>query len=100
MSGLILTLTINPAIDRNFMTDRLVFEDRTYILEQSESAGGRGINASRVVHSFGGRTLALATAGGDAGLRFECHLHSSGFPFECRFGARFAPTSPSLTARV
>ncbi len=82
MSGLILTLTINPAIDRNFTTDRLVFEDRSYILEQSESAGGRGINASRVIHSFGGRTLAVATSGGEAGMRFECHLSVCGFPFE------------------
>jgi len=82
MVRLILTLTINPAIDRTFITDRLVFEDRTYILESSESAGGRGINASRVIHSFGGPTLALATAGGAAGERFREHLRGAGFPFE------------------
>lgn len=82
MVDLILTLTINPAIDRNLTTDRLVFEDRTYILERSEGAGGRGINASRVIHDFGGRTLALATAGGDAGARLEEHLRRAGFPFE------------------
>ena len=57
---MILTLTINPAVDRNVTVDRLAFEDRGYILSRSESPGGRGINASRVIHSFGGKTLALA----------------------------------------
>ena len=56
---MILTVTLNPAIDRNVMVDRLVFDDRAYILSTSESAGGRGINASCVIHSFGGRTLAI-----------------------------------------
>jgi 1-phosphofructokinase family hexose kinase len=79
---LILTLTINPAIDRNVMTDRLAFEDRSYILSTSESAGGRGINASKVVHSFGGKTLALALAGGTCCGQFEKLLHETGLPVE------------------
>lgn len=82
MRSLIVTLTVNPALDRNFTTDRLVFEDRSYILERSECAGGRGINASRVIHSFGGRTLAMATSGGETGARFEQHLREAGFLFE------------------
>lgn len=82
MIGLILTLTLNPAVDRNFTTDRLVFEDRSYILDSTEDAGGRGINASRVIHSFGGRTLALAVSGGESGRRLERHLLRAGFPFE------------------
>ena len=56
IESLILTLTVNPAIDRNILVDRLVFEDRAYILSRNESAGGRGINASRVLHSFGAKT--------------------------------------------
>ncbi len=79
---MILTLTINPAIDRNVTADRLVFEDRGYILETSESAGGRGINASCVIQSFGGKTLAIATAGGAGGARFLGFLGSCGIPFE------------------
>ncbi len=99
MAGLILTLTVNPAIDRNFTTDRLVFEDRTYILESSESAGGRGINASRLIHSFGGRTLALAIAGGDAGDRLRQHLSREGFPFELVPIAREIRTNLTITDR-
>ena len=80
MSYLILTLTINPAIDHNVTTDRLVFEDRAYILATDELAGGRGINASRVIHSFGGKTLAILTSGGSSGARLEGLLKQYGFP--------------------
>lgn len=79
---MILTLTINPAIDRTFSVDKLVFEDRGYILSQSEAAGGRGINASHVIHAFGGQTLALLTSGGETGRRMERSLAGRGFPFE------------------
>ena len=68
---MILTLTINPSIDRNVFVDRLVFEDRAYILSRSDSPGGRGINASRVLHCYGAKTLAVATSGGANGERFE-----------------------------
>ena len=79
---MILTLTINPAIDRTITADQLVFEDRAYILDNAEAAGGRGINASHVIHSFGGKTVAVLTAGGAAGERIEKLLGSEGFPFE------------------
>lgn len=78
--GLILTLTLNPAIDRNVQADRLVFEDRAYILSTSETAGGRGINASMVIHTFNAPTRAIACSGGKAGKRFEELLAESGFP--------------------
>jgi 1-phosphofructokinase family hexose kinase len=76
---LIVTLTINPAIDRILSVDRLAFEDRSYITSSRESAGGRGINASLVIHSFGGDTLAVLTSGGDSGKRLEQHLATLGF---------------------
>jgi len=79
---LILTLTINPAIDRTVTVDKLVFEDRAYILASSEDAGGRGVNASLVIHRFAGKTLALLTSGGDAGAKMEKSLAEMGFPFE------------------
>jgi 1-phosphofructokinase family hexose kinase len=79
---LILTLTINPAVDRNVLADRLVFEDRAYILSRNDSAGGRGINASRVLHSFGAETLAIATSGGKTGELFKKLLGHAGFPVE------------------
>jgi 1-phosphofructokinase family hexose kinase len=79
---LILTLTVNPAIDRNVLTDRLVFEDRSYILSRTDLAGGRGIIASQVLHSFGAKTMAITTSGGKNGARFEKLLANAGFPVE------------------
>ena len=80
--SLIVTLTVNPAIDRNVSVDQLVFEDRAYILDTHESAGGRGINASCVIHFFGGKTLAIAPVGGESGKRLEKFLCVCGFPFQ------------------
>jgi 1-phosphofructokinase family hexose kinase len=79
---LIVTLTINPTIDRVISVDRLAFEDRAYINSTRETAGGRGINASFVIHSFGGKTLALLTSGGDTGKRLESHLQQGGLKFQ------------------
>ena len=79
---MIVTLTINPTIDRVISVDRLAFEDRAYINSTHESAGGRGINASCVIHSFGGKTLALLICGGDAGKRLHEHLQCDGLEFQ------------------
>ena len=96
---MILTLTINPAIDRNVTADRLVFEDRAYIIATSESAGGRGINASCVIHSFGGDTLAIAPSGGTAGKRFQGMICACGFPVEIVPIARQIRTNLTISDR-
>jgi 1-phosphofructokinase family hexose kinase len=82
MKDTILTLTVNPAIDRIVSVDRLVFEDRAYILSTNLAAGGRGINAARVLTSFGAKTLAVTTTGGDGGRRLEEKLKQDSFPVE------------------
>ncbi len=71
---------MNPAIDRTIAVDRLAFDDRAYILSSKDSPGGRGINAARVIHSFGGETLAIFPAGGERGARFESYMKDCGFP--------------------
>jgi 1-phosphofructokinase family hexose kinase len=78
----ILTLTINPAIDRTVTVDRLVFEDRAYILSVKEDVGGRGVNASCVIHGFGTPTTAILTAGGKAGAEMEKYMKKRSFPSE------------------
>jgi 1-phosphofructokinase family hexose kinase len=79
MTKSILTLTVNPAIDRIITVDRLVFEDRAYILSATDAAGGRGINAARVLTSFGAQTIAVTTSGRDVGRKFEELLQHDGF---------------------
>jgi 1-phosphofructokinase family hexose kinase len=82
MKDTILTLTVNPALDRIVTVDRLVFEDRAYILSTNFAAGGRGINAARVLKSFGAKTMAITTSGGEGGRRFEDKLSEDGFAVE------------------
>ncbi len=77
---MIVTLTVNPAIDRTITVDRLAFEDRAYILSTKDTPGGRGINASSIIHNFGGQTLAILPAGGSSGIRFQESLKQCGFP--------------------
>ena len=81
---MILTLTLNPAIDRTILVDKLVFEDRSYVRSSIDSPGGRGINASRVLASagFSTSTLAILPAGGVAGQRMTALLQEIGFPVE------------------
>ncbi len=77
---MIVTLTVNPAIDRTITVDRLAFEDRAYILSSKDTPGGRGINSSTVIHAFGGKTIAIIPAGGTSGVRFEEFLKDCGYP--------------------
>ncbi len=71
---------MNPAIDRTIAVDRLAFDDRAYILSSKDSPGGRGINAASVIHSFGGKTLAIVPTGGERGGRLEGFMGDCGFP--------------------
>ena len=77
---MIVTLTVNPALDRTISVDRLAFEDRAYIESRHESAGGRGINAACVIHSFGGKALAIFPSGGANGKFIEELLGGYGYP--------------------
>jgi 1-phosphofructokinase family hexose kinase len=80
MSKCILTLTVNPALDRIVTVDRLVFEDRAYIENTTEAAGGRGLNAARVLSTFGACVTAITTSGPrEGGRRFEEALQGEAF---------------------
>lgn len=82
MDKTILTLTVNPAVDRIVTVDRLVFEDRAYIESMTEAAGGRGINVSRVLNGFGAKTTAITTSGREVGRTFEEKLKEDKFDKE------------------
>jgi 6-phosphofructokinase 2 len=79
MSKKILTLTVNPALDRIVTVDRLVFEDRAYIESTTEMPGGRGINAARVLVSLGSETVAITTSGRETGRKMEELLQADTF---------------------
>jgi 1-phosphofructokinase family hexose kinase len=79
---LILTVTLNPAVDRTILVDKLVFEDRSYMRSSTDSPGGRGINASRVLNCYGAETLAILPVGGSNGTKMTELLKGIGFPTE------------------
>lgn len=96
---MIVTITINPAIDRTITVDRLAFDDRAYIKASHNSAGGRGINAACVIHSFGGETLAVLTAGGSSGRQLEDYLRGCGLPISVVPVEREIRTNITITDR-
>jgi len=79
-NSLIITLTVNPALDLTIFVERLAFEDRTYIESRRESAGGRGINAACVIHGFGGKPQAIFPSGGKKGKCLEGLVGNYGYP--------------------
>ncbi|MEX2301753.1 MAG: 1-phosphofructokinase family hexose kinase [Bryobacterales bacterium] len=77
---MILTLTLNPAIDLTIKTNRIVYDDRTFIQSETEHAGGKGINAAQVIHAYGGEVHAIAPIGGETGRRFARLVAASQIP--------------------
>jgi len=63
----ILTLTVNPAIDKSTKFAGLVAEQKMRCEEPHLDAGGGGINVSKAIARLGGASLAVFTAGGGAG---------------------------------
>lgn len=64
---MIATITLNPSLDEWAYLDRLRVGDLNRAAAAERYPGGKGINVSRVVHELGGRTIALAIAGGTDG---------------------------------
>jgi 1-phosphofructokinase len=64
---MIATLTLNPSVDRNIIVDNLGKDDTNRALGFWDTAGGKGLNVSKVVKELGGRTAAFSFAGGAVG---------------------------------
>ncbi len=64
---LILTITLNPAIDKSFTVDRLEPDHKLRSPNPRVDAGGGGINVSRGIGRLGGEALAFILAGGHNG---------------------------------
>lgn len=77
---MILTVSLNPAVDADLEIERLHFEDRNPILAERRQPGGKAINISRVLHELGARTLALTTAGGRVGTELRQRLRAANIP--------------------
>jgi len=78
----IVTLTMNPAIDRTLMVDRVIPERKLRTGPPRFEPGGGGVNVARAVVRLGGDALAVFPSGGDAGRLLERLLANEGVPFK------------------
>ena len=63
----IVTLTVNPSIDKSTKFSGLVAEQKIRCETPQFDAGGGGINVSKAIVRLGGKSLAVFTAGGPSG---------------------------------
>lgn len=73
---MIITVTMNPAIDKTVEIEQLVPNGLNRIQKVEYDAGGKGINVSKTIHELGGESLAMGFLGGNAGKTIEKVLTS------------------------
>jgi 6-phosphofructokinase 2 len=74
----IVTLTLNPAVDKSAIVDRVVPEWKLRCASPRYEPGGGGINVSRAIHRLGGESVAFHTAGGPYGQQLQDLLDQEG----------------------
>ena len=74
----IVTLTLNPALDKSTTTLRLIPEQKLRCTEMKTDAGGGGINVSKGIRRLGGESLAVFPCGGVNGTLLNSILDREG----------------------
>lgn len=74
----ILTLTLNPALDLETVTPRLISGDKLRCSEPRRDPGGGGINVARAVYLLGGSATAVVAVGGPTGAGLVQQLEGQG----------------------
>lgn len=102
----IVTLTLNPALDKSSSVERLVPESKLRCGPLQLDAGGGGINVSKGICKLGGRSTAVFPSGGATGLRLQAILQEAGVemrvhavPGETRENFSVTETSTNLQYR-
>ena len=70
---MIITVTMNPAIDRTLEIDSLVRGGLNRIGRVEYDAGGKGINVSRTIRELGGKTIATGFFGREQRKDYRGH---------------------------
>jgi 6-phosphofructokinase 2 len=70
----IITLTVNPAIDKSTTVERIVPDSKLRCSSPRYDAGGGGVNVSRAIKKLGGDSLCIYLAGGPSGVFFKTLL--------------------------
>lgn len=92
---MIITVTLNPAIDQTLVLSKFVAGDTLRVKSSRFDPGGKGINVSRVVKELGGETVAMGFAPGGLGRYIVQTLESQGI--ECDFIHTAGETRTNIT---
>lgn len=92
---MIITLTLNPAIDQTLVLPRFVAGDTLRVKASRFDPGGKGINVSRVIRELGGESVAMGFAPGSLGRYIEQTLEAQGIA--CDFVHTKGQTRTNIT---
>ena len=67
MSEMILTVTLNPSVDISYKLDQFQLDAVNRVANVSKTAGGKGLNVTRVLHQLGEDVAATGFLGGHLG---------------------------------
>jgi tagatose 6-phosphate kinase len=77
---MIITVTLNPALDLTYQVDTLVPHGTHRVTTVAERPGGKGLNVATVLHALGEPVLATGLLGGTTGDRVTGLLTGEGVP--------------------
>ena len=92
---MIITVTLNPAVDQTLELERLTLGDTNRVRDSRIDPGGKGINVSRVLRELGRESLATGFAPGSLGRFVEHSLLEQGIL--CDFVHTRGQTRTNLT---
>ena len=75
---MILTVTLNPSIDISYTLPYLKLDTTNRTAEVNKTAGGKGINVTRVIHDLKKNVLASGLIGGNLGKAIIENLNEVG----------------------
>ncbi|HUF54877.1 MAG TPA: 1-phosphofructokinase family hexose kinase [Dehalococcoidia bacterium] len=75
---MIVTLTLNPAVDQTLVLPKFVRGDTLRVKSSRFDPGGKGINISRVINELGGESVAIGFAAGGLGRYLDESLRNLG----------------------
>lgn len=85
LPSVIITVTLNPAIDETVELDRFVEGDTNRVASIRRDIGGKGINVARVLKELGYEPLAMGFAPGDLGRMIEDTLRDENIGVDFTF---------------
>ncbi|WP_018662706.1 hexose kinase [Heyndrickxia acidiproducens] len=71
---MLLAVTLNPSVDISYHLDRFRINEVNRVSKVKKTAGGKGLNVSRVAHLLGVKVLSTGVLGGSLGQYIEQQL--------------------------